>query len=125
MIKATGKLNLQLRLPSINVFSISWHITVVRMRLGMVNVVFSFIFSFINFLSLRSPSTVSNSYLMLLLSVIITLFPDLLTQSSHGILVLPCPFPPFSVNLIPLPVFYLSFFPHDRSISTYSSPIFS
>ena len=68
-----------------------------RVRLDMVTIICFFVISFLTFLSLRSPSTVSISYLLLLFSILLTLFPvfsftavlPLHSQSSS---------PPFSLS---------------------------
>ena len=80
-----------------------------------------FVFSFFTFLSLCSLSTVTNSYPLLLFSVLLLLFPDL---SFHRILVLPrLLFCPLTGQLNSLPVFHLRFHSHDHPVYTLSSPV--
>ena len=87
-------------------------------KLAMVTIICFFVISFLTFLSLRPASTVSISYLLLLFSILLTLFPVFSftavlpshSQSSS---------PPFSLSgyLISLLVFHLPFFPYVQPIS--------
>ena len=81
----------------------------------------------LNVLSLCSLSAVSNSfYRMLLFSFFLTFCLGLFHAIPHRTFGLPSLlFPPPSGHLLSLSVFHLLFFPYDRPMSTYSSPISS
>ena len=96
-------------------------VTVLTGDMAVVTIVFYssfFVFSVVlTFNSLRSLSTVSNSFVVV---------SSHLFQVSHRILGLPrFLFTPFSGQLIYLLVFSLPFFPHDWFVSIYPSPISS
>ena len=92
----------------------SWH-PCCQVRLVMVTVIVFFFISFLSFLSLRSLSIVSNSHLLMLISIFLPHFPDLCHRHLLSLL---SPYIFWGSGLFPS--FSSPFFPHDQPYKTSS-----